>query len=324
MKKIIYLGLSAIFLLAWQAESRNKRVNVGNTMPSNKPDTIPLNARHLAFLNKDILEKIKKDDKKYLEFLKRFEPVPKDKFENYRDYFETIFQVGTANSPIQHFAPLPFSIYEMYNGFQYYLGRQVETFTEGAKTFKNKVRIYPAIGVTDKIFYLVFMGEKEEIAAMPPATSITDRNYYYTIKHYSPYGLMDVSFDMVPINEIKNVEADIKNFQTIWAGISDPQHTNYHFDPVSSFSYSIADYNELLGNTDPFWDLANFQTDPSPQKYIVAVPVIFNDDQQHLAFKLVFLPYKKNFWGNYIIDDSRGFFNHMDVCPDKCPSNSVK
>lgn len=326
MKKIICLGIVTVFLFPGCVEKKDKK-KANNTVASAKQDTMPSRGKRLAFLNKNLLEKIERDQIKYKEFYDEFEIIPEEDFEKYHINFKTAFQIGTGNPLIQRFNPLPFSIYAMYNDFQFNLHLQSETFVETSlgvtKSFNNKVRIYPAIGVTDKVFYLVFMGEKEEITNLPSGYITTYRSSYYKVKHFST-GLIDASFQQVADGEKSSVEADIKNFQAILAGFNSPQPSGYVYDTVYSFSYSIKDYNELLGNTGAYWNLASAQTDPNSGEYIVVVPIIYDKVPNHRSFKLALVVYKKNQAGQYEQDASRGRFNHMDVCPDKCPSNPVK
>lgn len=290
--------------------TKEKRItNNGTTTPE-----LPIHKR-LVFFNTETLAQLK--DTKDLDKLQKngFIPVDKSDYVKYSSYFESIFNIGNPSSSIADYIPRGFLIFDKYNDLQHYLGVREVYADPATKKIENWLRIYPALDAS-KMFYLVFMAEKIDKNVIPKPDTVTDRRVYYAL---GSNGL-----EMVPLNQMTQTEIDIRNFQTVWGGLNDPLHTDYYFDKVNSFSYSISEYNELLGNTEIyFWNLDKYKTDSKPRKEIRIVPIIDTMNIKHIKLRLVLLPYLYNFLGNPKVDDNKAYFDNMFPCPSICPSNQI-
>jgi hypothetical protein len=271
--------------------------------------------KRLVFFDTKTIKELTED--KSLSYLleKGFIPYNKEDFEKFASYFTSIFKVGSVNSTISDFSPRAFSIYYKYHDFQHFLGIKQPFADAPTNNIENWVRVYPALD-GNKVFYLVFMSEKIDKTKLMPDT-VSDRRVYYVIN--------EDGLGMIPLNEMNSTEADIARFQEAWRNLSDPNHPNYRFVKVNSFSYSIGDYDELLGNSQNyFWDLNKYKNDSRSRKETRIVPVIDTLNTDSIRLRLVLLPYKPNFLGTkLIIDDDRAYFDNMYPCPTICPLNPI-
>jgi hypothetical protein len=190
------------------------------------------------------------------------------------------------------------------------------TGTDPAKLFKNRIRIYPAINPGNE-FYLLIMSEKQDLLSTSVTDPETNLTRYYTIKQNGS----------VPVASTTQAETDIRKFQTVWLNTVAPLYPQYIFDSTRSFTYSIEEYDELLSNATGYWNWRQYQSNQSPKEMVKVFPIIVTDDPSypsHALFKLVFVPYNQRLLGGYRRDNTRGFFDNMDVCPEKCPLNDIQ
>ena len=206
----------------------------------------------------------------------------------------------------------------MYSKMQTTLGiiDRSEYDTQGMETI-NGIRIYPAIGKDQatgkKILYMVFLGEET-------VTTLSGRLVVTTMIKNKYFSIRDGNFNEILPKDTLQTNADIISFQNFW-------HTEYppgtpSTSPISnpnvnrSFASSIYRYYELLNGT-------NLNIYPglfnSALKYgIIFYPCIENN-------KLIFV--NKGFEevsGVKMTFETKFFYDNMDVCPDKCPSNPIQ
>lgn len=314
MKRILYsiTALITVFLLSHCGRSNQKPTEKDTSkvekISTGKQDTS--NYKHLAFFDQNVFDSLQSHPMFLAKFFAEFKPVPKSDFQKYYSNFITIFNPGGSGSII-NYIPLTFSIYDKYNDFQNYLNLQSIGYTDilSGINFKNKIRIYPAID-TNKQLYLVLMGERQDTSSFSKPAPVLDTSIFYSIK--------DDNFDMVHKgNEMTQTKIDIKNFQNIWIGFNQT-NPGLTFDAVKSFSYSIEEYNELLSNIPPFWDVVSDQTNSASNMVVRIYPVIDEDNLSHVKFRLI-LKLGKKISGGYSEITSKPFFDDMDPCPRVCP-----
>lgn len=263
----------------------------------------------LIFVDKNSSTFLPEDIKRYRD--QGYETYDKGEFDTHFEYFQTLFKIDKADEIIKNYMPFPYSIYEMYSTkLQHDLSLQDETTLSGGVNYENRIRIYPAIDRTSSVLYLVLLGELRKPGSKPS----TLRSTYFTIK-------AQVFSNTSNLDTIASIEADIRNFQSIWNSMSVP---GYKFAACTSFVYSIASYNQLLSSPSPFWNLYNCRTDATKANMnVMLIPVVDNSDSNNVNFSLVSVVHKK-IGLSYYQQNTNEFFDNMDVCPKKCPSNSIQ
>lgn len=312
MKKIIYFVAALIYFFFLSILN-------GSAQPSDKPQ----NNSYLAFYDSVTLKKINDSPIVYAALREKFKIVSLNKFTQFRNNFNEIF-----NNTIQitHSFPIPFSIFKKYQEFQDKLKLQDTQFVDETNTsFLNIVRVYPAID-TNKIFYLVLMREIEQLPGATPPAPTTDRAIYYIIKNNAPFGERDVQFSEVPANptDMGKIEDDIKNFQTKFDSIIQVQSsglTSLTFRQERSFSYPIAEYDELLGDQPGFWNVANEKNDQNSNVIVRIFPGIDRDVPKDVRFRLMLKLYRYTLFGGYQEIQGKGIFDNIDPCPNVCPDS---
>lgn len=305
MKKLL-LGLSVIYLFAFSNCNGKKQPDPPVPKTGKLPEKIDSLPKRVVYLDPENLKKWDSSGD-FAEIKRRFEGYPKPLFTTHHQNFFDFF--NTARHPIQSFVPPTFSIYDKYLNFQRLLGLRNPEFMIQGVAYKNKVRVYPAIDQQD-VFYLVFIAEKQK--ASGNAQGETSLGIYFKMK--------DV-FEMIPLDEMIEADNDIRKFQSYWADVvrTNPTYTFYN---KKSCSYSIADYNELLGPTSVFWNVTGAKTDPASKLAVRIYPVIDTRDRQNTVLRLVLKLTEKTAQGYSEIQDKE-YFDNMDPCPTACPTNSL-
>lgn len=304
MRRTFYFIITVIYISSstgcgghGQRPVKTEPAKTQKTLSTNSDTIIP---KHLAFVDDAFLKKLKDSSYLFPVILSDFTIVPKTEFKKYYDNFIEAFRPDNSDSPIQSYPLLSFSIYNKYNGFQSHLRLQNTEFTDlSGRKYSNKIRIYPAID-PGRQFYLVLMRETKEIGSA--SDPFSDLSVFYTIKND----------DFQEGKDAIQTRKDIKNFQTIWRKLGTK------FYECQSFSYSIGEYNKLLGNTPGYWNVAGAQTDPSSNIVVRISPAIDDHDPSKKILRLVFRLYQK-IRGGYTEIMSKNYFDNMDPCPTVCP-----